>query len=400
MSSKRGQKILRIGLIQNGKIIEERLMRSPKPIRIGHGLKKNDLVVPASNLPKSFELFNPQDGKYTLRFTPKMSGRISLGDGVATLQELAKQGKAKKSSGGYELTLSSRARGKVKFGEVTILFQFVTPPPPRPKPVLPASMRGGWLKGLEPFLVAVIAISAIVQIGTVVWLESQEWPEQLDAANREIPDRFVQIMTDKEPEEPPEPEKQEPKEGEGESEKKAEKKEESKPKPKKEKKPKKEDKPKTAEERAKAEAERRKRMAERVKKSTILHQLGAVSKDGGNLVDTLAEGAGKTSVQEAFDGSTGMKQGVLGAEKSGLRTSGSSDAEGAGAKTGIGDLGKSSGAQAAEKDVDTGSKTEETVKARVNIKTPSQQVGTGKLSSSSISKGSTERDPSASERSR
>ncbi|MFP4597137.1 MAG: AgmX/PglI C-terminal domain-containing protein [Persicimonas sp.] len=386
MSKKPAHKILRIGLIQNGKILEERLMRAAKPVTIGHGLKKNVLVVPASNLPKTYKLFEPVDGNYQLFFTSKMSGRVSLGDGVHTLDELISSGKVKKSGNGYVLRLNSRARGKITFGEVTVLFQFVSPPPPRPKPVLPASMRGGWLKGIEPFLAAVIALSAILQIGFVAYVELQDWPEELDA-NMKVEDRFVKIMADKEEVEPPEePEEEEPQEdGEGEAEP-DEEQAKPEPQPKKEPEEKKDDKPKTAEERAEAEAERRKRMAEKVEKSTILHQIGSRSEDGGSLADSLSEGAGKTSMDDAFDGSKGMKRGELGAEKSGLDTSGSSDAEGTGSASDIDDLGESSGARAAKEGVDTGEKDEVEVKASVDVKGSSQTVGSGKLDANRISR--------------
>jgi hypothetical protein len=383
MSSKTAKKILRIGLIQNGKIVEERLMRSVKAVTIGHGLKKNVLVVPASNLPKSYKLFEPKEGGYLLYFTSQMSGRISLGDGVHTLEELASTNKAKKAGGGYVLRLNSRSRGKVKFGEVTILFQFVTPPPPRPKPVLPTSMRGGWIRGIDPYLAGILVLSAILQIGFVAYVELNDWPEPLDSANMDVSDRFVQIMADKE-EEPDEPEP-EPKEtdSEGEGESKAEK-EEPDSQPKEEKtEPKEKEEPKTAEERAQAEAERRARMAEKVEKSTILHQLGAVTEDG-TMVDTLADGAGKTSMERAFAGSNRMASGELGAEK-GLDTSGSADADGTGAAAGIEDMGAASGAKDAEKGVDTGKVEETKVKARVDIGDDTQTVGTGKLDSGRIS---------------
>jgi outer membrane biosynthesis protein TonB len=385
MSNKPGNKILRIGLIQNGRIVEERLMRSAKPITIGHGLKKNTLVVPASDLPKSFKVFEPKDGGYLLYFTSKMSGRISLGDGVQTLEELARQGRAKKSGDGYVLELHQKARGKLNFGEVTILFQFVTPPPARPKPVLPASMRGGWFKNIEPFLGAIVAISAIVQIGFVVWLENQDFPPD-ELREAEIADRFVKIMAEPEPEEPEIPEeKTEPTEGEGEGEpQEKEKAPKPEPKPQKEKVEKKEEKPKTAEERAAAEAERRKRMAEKVRKSTILHEIGAVAGEDGNLANTLDDGAGSTTMKEAFEGSTGMKSAELGAEKSGVRSSGSSDAEASGSASGI-NLGQTSGAKAAQEGVDTGSKEETKVKAKIELKGGGEPIGTGKLSASRIS---------------
>ena len=57
MSKQSDQKILRIGLVQDGKIVEERLMRSRSDVSVGQDFKKNDLVVPVSDLPKSFPVF-------------------------------------------------------------------------------------------------------------------------------------------------------------------------------------------------------------------------------------------------------------------------------------------------------------------------------------------------------
>ena len=57
MAKKPVRKILRVGLIQNQKILEERLMRKPKTVTIGHDYKKNTLVVPASKLPRTFSVF-------------------------------------------------------------------------------------------------------------------------------------------------------------------------------------------------------------------------------------------------------------------------------------------------------------------------------------------------------
>jgi outer membrane biosynthesis protein TonB len=390
-SNKSGKKVLRIGLIQNGKILEERLMRSAKAVRIGQDLNKNDLVVPASNLPKSFQLFEAKDGAYLLRFDSKMSGRISMGNGVYTLEELVREGKARKSEQGYILALNPRARGKVQIGEVTVLFQFVTPPPPVARPVLPASMRGGWFKGLDLYLVGIIALSALLQIGFVVWLQAQEWPEQLTSLDQKIPDRFVRIMKEPEPEEieiPEDAEKPEESEGEGETEadpneSKQVKKQDPKPVEKPETEVEKD--PKTPEEIAKAAAARKKRMMEEVRNSTILSQIGAVGEGSGGIVDTLEMGAGSTTMAEAFEGTQGVKTGVAGVEKSGLRSGGSSDADGTGSAAGIGDLGAIDGAKKAEEGVATGEKKEEKVEARLDIKDGGAVVGSGKLDASRIS---------------
>ncbi len=394
MSSKQTKskaKVLRIGLFQNNRIIEERLLRTPGAVTIGSDIKRNTFVIPASDLPQSSTVFDIKGGQYVLYIMKGMTGRVRMGDQIATLQDFIQNGKAKKGPGGmYALPLPQSAQGRVSVGEATLLFQFVTPPPPRPKPVLPASMRGGWIQGLDRILVGSTAITAVLFIGFVAFLEARDWPVPLEQ-NQMLEDKFVKLLIEEEvPEiEPIEPE---PTEGEGEGEESSE--EEPAPEPKKEKPAPKEEpkedtsKPKSADEQAKLEAERKRRLAAEVKSKTILGQIGAVSADGssGSLVDVLSDGAGKTTMDDAFNGSTGIATGVLGAEKDGLATSGSSGAEGTGGTVSGGDIGRSEGAKKAAGGVGTGGKkVEKKIKANVNIKGPTTTVG-GKLDASQISK--------------
>lgn len=380
------KRILRIGLFQNKNCLEERLIHTTKAVTIGQDLRKNTFVVPVSKLPKTYTVFAVKDGKYTLEFNTDMSGRVSLGEGKPVeLSELVKQGKAKKTSGGYSLTLTEKTFGRVAFGsnedEVALLFQFVKPPPPRVPPVLPASMRGGLLYTLlgATTLAITTGASAVVQIGFIAFVLSRDWPQPRDI-DYQMPDRFVSIMVDKKPEPvEPDPLNEEPgdtpvEEG-GEEVAEVAKKEPEAPKAE----------PKSAEERAAADAERKRRLSEEVQNKTILGQIGALSSEGGSLIDSLTEGAGRTSMEEAFANSAGIATNVAGAEKSGLRTSGSSDADGKGSTVGIGDLKGLKGADAANKGVNTGSKGEAKVKVRINMKTPEKIVGAGKLDASSVS---------------
>lgn len=386
-TKKTGQKILRIGLFQNGEFIEERLIHSRGSVTIGQDFKKNTFVVPASKLPRSFGVFEAKDGTYALNFDQSMSVKLSLGDGGSkNTGELVRENKAQKTASGYTVALSTRSYGRVAWGtgedEVALLFQFVTPPPPRPKPVLPASMRGGIVTGVVGSLILAItcSISAIVQIGFIAFLLSRDWPQPKDL-EYEMPDRFVQIMVD-EPEEIETTDEKldvEQEEGPGDeeepSEEEAQEPAEEEPAPKEEMSP---------EERAAAEAAEKIRMAEEVKNKTILGQLGAVA-ENGSIVDSLSEGAGRTSMDEAFANSQGVTSGTLGAEKSGLRTTGSSGADGKGSSVGIGDLKGTKGARAAEKGVGTGEKAEK--KVRVSLKYEKERViGTGKLDAGAISK--------------
>lgn len=203
------EKILRLGIIQNGRIIEERLLRSREAVTVGQTLK-NTFVIASNAFPPAFTMFDVKGGKYVLHFTDKMSGRMLLGSSVHDLESLKRSGKAKKSGSGWTIELSQRARGKVSLGDVTILFQFVNPPPLAVLPQLPANMRGGLLlfvanvMGLSGGFLTSMLLSGVAQIGAVLWLVYMVPPPQRTAGIDAMPDRFVQIL-EPQPEEEEEP---------------------------------------------------------------------------------------------------------------------------------------------------------------------------------------------------
>lgn len=382
MSKKADKKVLRIGLIQNKKMVEEHLMRDRGDVTIGSGMKDNTIVVPVDDLPEEFTVFEAhKDGGYVLNFTSEMEGRVRSGSNVYSLGDLVESGKARKRDGVYSAKLSPSARGRVVVGDATLLFQFVTPPPQQPKPALPASMRGGWLKGIDPYLAAMVAASALLQAGFVIWLQMQDWPEPKQN-KRQVYNKFVKVKEKME---------DEPKQKEKEKEKSQKTKEKSKQKTEtaeQESEPEQEDpepeQEKSPEEKAAEEAERQRQLAKEVENKTIIGQLGAKGGEGETIVDQLDSGASKTSMDEALKNSEGVTT-DSGAEKSGISSTGSSEADGSGEATGIGEMGQTEGAKQAEKGVETGEKEEQQVQANVDLEGPQQEVGTGQLDSSSIS---------------
>lgn len=370
-----GPKVLRVGIIQNGRIIEERLLRKQQSVTIGAS-PKNTFHIPASDIPSSQTLFDFKGGKFTLVFDEKMNGRVSLGDGVTDLASLRKGGKARKEGSTWRVPITERSRGKVVMGEVTLLFQFVTPPPARPKPQLPATMRGGWFRNLDWNLILILLISAVAQGGSVWWVQVQDWPEPRDVAA--LPDRFVKVLAPeeekKEPEKPPEEEIKPDEDAEGE---KVEKKEPEKKKAT----PKKKE---TPDQRAAKEAVRKKALAKNVENKTILKKIGSLSPNGGTLADALGGGAAKRSLDDAFANSSGVQEGTAGMDRSGLRRAGSSDAKGVGRTADIGDLKGVKGAGKAK--VDTGTKRKAvSVKGRVSIKGSTRAVGDGVIDKGRVS---------------
>jgi hypothetical protein len=162
------QRILRIGVLLGGKIVEERLIRDRVPVTIGQSMK-NTFSIPVEGLPLEFTLFAIDENKYSLRFLAKMDGRVSdAGGQVNTLDALKSKG-AQNAGDYWQVPLTDGARGKLSIGDLTILFQFVTEPPRQPKPMLPASVRGTFADRFDPRLSVILGTSIIIHFAIVIW---------------------------------------------------------------------------------------------------------------------------------------------------------------------------------------------------------------------------------------
>lgn len=166
-SSGSRQRILRIGVLLGGKIVEERLIRERTPVTIGQSMK-NTFSIPIEGLPLEFTLFALDEGRYSLRFLGKMDGRVSdAGGQVNTLEAL--KGRGAQNQGEYwQVPLNEHSRGKLSLGDLTILFQFVTEPPRQPKPMLPASVRGTFADRFDPRLSVILGASIIAHFAIVI----------------------------------------------------------------------------------------------------------------------------------------------------------------------------------------------------------------------------------------
>lgn len=213
MATQSGQKILRVGVIQNDRVIEERIFRARETVTIGQKYN-NTLVVPIAEAPDSFKLFDVRGGKYHLCFTDGMSGRVSTGQATLSLADLKGSGKASVSGGVASVELPETSRGKVSVADVTFLFQFVNPPPLRVLPQLPANMRGGFLQflasimGLSGAFLAALLFSFALQFGLVLYLVLLVPPPPRPRSIEEMSSRFVRALEP--PEEPPELPDEEP----------------------------------------------------------------------------------------------------------------------------------------------------------------------------------------------
>ncbi|HEX2569963.1 MAG TPA: TonB family protein [Polyangia bacterium] len=304
--AERGPKILRIGIIQGGKIVEERLVRKRETVTIGQSVK-NTFVVPASNaLARSFPIFEMTPSGYALNFAEGMDGRIAMSstEAPATLAQL--RAKAEKRNDVFHLPLPEESRGKVVIGDVTVLYQFVVPPPVQPRPQLPPSVRGSITQDLDWIMVAIVAISLASHLGFVLYLRSVDWPRKPDI--EEIPDRFVQMIVPKKKEEKKEEKKVDPNaEAKRLAEQKAREEARRKAAAEQAKKSNDTSKPRDPEAEARAAAERRAKLAQEVAKMGVLKLLGARGGEGGaGVTDLLRSGDPGGNADKVFESVGGV----------------------------------------------------------------------------------------------
>lgn len=303
-------RILRIGIVQGGRIVEERLIRKRDNISVGWSSKAT-FSVPSESLPKQWLLFEANPRGYIAHFADAMDARIAVGNEVVSLAQLKQAGRLRRQGQSQRYLLDERSRGKVTVGDLSILFQFVTPPPPQPRPQLPASVRGSLFSGLDWAYTSIAVASFLAHLVFVVYLRSVDWPRKPDI--EEIPDRFVQMVVKAKPPEPPKDnatKDDSKKDDDSKNEKKAAS-NASANRPKKE---------LSAEEKARIDAERRARLAEQVRNTGILKLLGAKADGSGSIADVLGKGDVDRDQEKAFQGVGGLAVATSDASLRGVKT--------------------------------------------------------------------------------
>lgn len=141
-----GTRVLRVGVVQGGKVLAERILAEREHVTIGPN-EGATFLVPGSHVPPSFRLFESEGDHYWLQFTDHMSGRVALSTGAVELSALRESAHSVASSVGaspvHRLRLPHEARGKISIGDVTFLFQLIPAIPPAARARLPASLKGG-----------------------------------------------------------------------------------------------------------------------------------------------------------------------------------------------------------------------------------------------------------------
>lgn len=172
-------KIIRIGIIQGGRVIEERSFRKRGTITVGDGPKATFIIPSDKPIPKNFPIFADRKTHYELNFTSDMTGKLTaLGDEPIDLASLAKSGKVQAKNNIFSLPLTEKMRGKVTVGDATMIFHFVAAPPLPAKPKMPAAIRGGLLKSIDWLYSGVMVGSILFHSALFVYASTQPIAEK------------------------------------------------------------------------------------------------------------------------------------------------------------------------------------------------------------------------------
>jgi outer membrane biosynthesis protein TonB len=344
-----GKKHLRVALRQGSKITEDRTLKKRAPLTIGQDAK-NTFVVPVSDLPASFTILELVNDQYSLVFKRGMEGKVSVGtESEITLEQAISSGKAKPRGDTFVLPLTDASKGRVKLGEVSLLFQFVNAPVEPPKAELPPDVRGSAFSQIDRFFLTVLSISLLVHFSGGAYCAVHPKIEEGEVALEDLPDRFAKAIM---PQVKPPPEKK-PEVADKGNDKKDDKKDDKKAEAK-------ADKPATSNKPTDA-------VKAAVASKGLLKILGANTGGSGAFEDLLGgANSGAGSVADALSGASGV--GVATSDT--LGNNGIKGGSGAGNAASIGDLGTNGGGKVA-----LGEKAEVAVKGRLQDSAPEVESG-------------------------
>lgn len=172
-----GARVLRVALVREGRIVDERVVARHGSVTIGP-TERSTFVVDTRAIPPGFRLFEPTPSGVVLRWLDGMEGRVVHDGAVRDLAALAPRALRTRVGGRdvLELTLDDDARGKIVVGETALLFQRVAAAPTPSKPQLPTSVRDG--TGLDWTTTIVAAFSFLLHFGLVGSIYS-DWMDPL-----------------------------------------------------------------------------------------------------------------------------------------------------------------------------------------------------------------------------
>lgn len=144
MKKENQHQCLRLGVIERGKLVEERVFKKGEEITLGRS-SQNTWVIEDEQFPAKHRLFQWKDGSYTLHLPNPSRAKISSSKGIQELGTPSSEISAETPES-EAFVLCAEMRGKIQISKTTLLFQFVPAPAEAKEAPLPVQLRGWRLK--------------------------------------------------------------------------------------------------------------------------------------------------------------------------------------------------------------------------------------------------------------
>ncbi|MCC6157400.1 MAG: TonB family protein [Deltaproteobacteria bacterium] len=182
MSIPVSKRVFKIGLIQDGKLVSEVILKEKQPVTIGTD-PTNTITVVEKNMPKRHVMLMESSGNFQLHTIPNMEGLIVSQAGTRDLAAIGTTA-PKSPGGGLVVDLGPGGKGKINIGNSTVLFQVIPAPPPPPLTQLPRELRGSFSARIDRPLLVLLVISALIHVTAVSYIAALPEPEI-------VPDRHM-----------------------------------------------------------------------------------------------------------------------------------------------------------------------------------------------------------------
>ncbi len=150
-----GPKVLRVALVQGGRVIEERIVPRGAPLTIGPN-ERSTFVIAAPGITERRAILVYRGEGYMIESSPGIGGRVALATGTREI-----------GSGPDPIRIDEEARGKITVGGSLILFHFIAPPIAASKPRLPLSVQQTLLDNLDWKTTFIAAFSFLFHFGAI-----------------------------------------------------------------------------------------------------------------------------------------------------------------------------------------------------------------------------------------
>lgn len=201
------RRALRLAAIVDDKVYDEVHQSLPEAVSIGTHISSR-VMVWGPGLPWSHKIFDVEGGAYVLDLPPGVQGRIQIRGKSLGVRELWKRQPPGERRQSVRLRLDGSARGKLRFGDSTVLFFFGEPAPYAPPQPFPEDLKPQVRSMFSTLDLSVIGAVLLILGPYFLYASTKELDMSLTP---EVDERFLRVMEipkPKEEEPPPETEEE------------------------------------------------------------------------------------------------------------------------------------------------------------------------------------------------